>query len=216
MRARPASPTARASLTLRPPPLCAVVAGSRRMSPADQESSYRAIECLIATYAELVDDGDFAAVGRLLAEASFTGGAGAVTGGDAIEKTLRDIVILHDDGTPRTKHVTTNLAIEVDEDAPEQRCPVRTSPRYRRCLTLRSNPSSAANAGCRSNAVKRPQLKRRSLPPGNSHGLRRNLRSSGSCRTSFTAPAGLDRALRGPRPRCGGRTRRPRLTPRCG
>ena len=29
---------------------------------------------------------------------------------------LRDNVIVYDDGTPRTKHVTTNLAIEVDED----------------------------------------------------------------------------------------------------
>jgi hypothetical protein len=28
------------------------------VSPADQESSYRAIESLIALYAELVDDGD--------------------------------------------------------------------------------------------------------------------------------------------------------------
>ena len=87
------------------------------MNPADHESSYRAIERLIATYAELVDDGDFAAVGRLLADATFTGGAGAVSGGDAIEKMLRDIVIVYDDGTPRTKHVTTNLAIEVDEEA---------------------------------------------------------------------------------------------------
>ena len=87
------------------------------MSPADQESSYRAIERLIATYAELVDDGDFAAVGRLLADATFTGGAGSVSGRDAIEKMLRDNVIVYDDGTPRTKHVTTNLAIEVDEEA---------------------------------------------------------------------------------------------------
>jgi len=77
------------------------------MSPADQESSYRAIERLIATYAGLVDDGDFAAVGRLLANATFTGGAGAVSGGDAIEKMLRDNVIVYDDGTPRTKHITT-------------------------------------------------------------------------------------------------------------
>ena len=30
---------------------------------------------------------------------------------------LRDNVIIYDDGTPRTKHVTTNLAIEVDEEA---------------------------------------------------------------------------------------------------
>ena len=64
-----------------------------------------------------MDDGDFAAVGRLLAEGTFTGGAGAVSGGDAVEKMLRDNVIVYDDGTPRTKHVTTNLAIDVDEDA---------------------------------------------------------------------------------------------------
>jgi 3-phenylpropionate/cinnamic acid dioxygenase small subunit len=87
------------------------------MSPVEQESSYRAIESLIATYAELVDDGDFAAVGLLLADATFTGGAGSVSGRDAIEKMLRDNVIVYDDGTPRTKHITTNLAIEVDDEA---------------------------------------------------------------------------------------------------
>ena len=86
------------------------------MSPADQESSYRAIESLIASYAELVDDGDFAAVGVLLADATFTGGAGSVSGSDAIEKMLRDNVVVYDDGTPRTKHVVTNLAIDVDEE----------------------------------------------------------------------------------------------------
>src|SRR6266567_6259471 len=85
------------------------------MSLADRESSYRAIENLIATYAELVDDGDFAAVGILLADATFTGGTGPVSGRDAIEKMLRDNLIVYDDGTPRTKHVTTNLAIDVDE-----------------------------------------------------------------------------------------------------
>jgi 3-phenylpropionate/cinnamic acid dioxygenase small subunit len=87
------------------------------MIPPDPSSSYWAIETLIATYAELVDDGDFAGVGALLAEAIFTGGAGSVSGRDAIEKMLRDSVIVYDDGTPRTKHVTTNLAIEVNEEA---------------------------------------------------------------------------------------------------
>ena len=87
------------------------------MSPADRESSYRAIERLIATYADLVDDGDFAAVGQLLADATFTGGAGTISGGDAIERMLRDNVIIYDDGTPRTKHLITNLAIEVDEES---------------------------------------------------------------------------------------------------
>jgi len=42
--------------------------------------------------------------------------AWSVTGRDAIEKMLRDNVIVYADGTPRTKHVTTNLAIEVDEE----------------------------------------------------------------------------------------------------
>ena len=87
------------------------------MSPGDPESSYRAIESLIATYAERVDDGDFAADGLLLADAAFSVGAGSVSGRGAIEKMLRDNVIVYDDGTPRTKHVTTNLAIKVDERA---------------------------------------------------------------------------------------------------
>jgi 3-phenylpropionate/cinnamic acid dioxygenase small subunit len=87
------------------------------MSSGDRESSYRAIERLIATYAELVDDGDFAAVGVLMADATFTGSAGSLNGGDAIEKMLRDNVIVYDGGTPRTKHITTNLAIDVDEDS---------------------------------------------------------------------------------------------------
>lgn len=87
------------------------------MSPSGEQSSYRAIENLIAAYAELVDDGDFEGVARLLADATFTGGAGSVSGGAAIEKVLRDNVIIYDDGTPRTKHLITNLAIEVDEQA---------------------------------------------------------------------------------------------------
>ena len=82
----------------------------------DPPSSYRAIENLIASYAELVDDGDFAGVGMLLADATFTGGAGSVSGRAAIEELLRDSLIVYEDGTPRTKHVTTNIVIEVDEE----------------------------------------------------------------------------------------------------
>lgn len=85
--------------------------------PIDSSSSYRAIENLIATYAELVDAGDFAGVGALLADATFTGGAGSVRGGDAIEKMLRDNLIVYGDGTPRTKHLVTNVTIELDDQA---------------------------------------------------------------------------------------------------
>jgi 3-phenylpropionate/cinnamic acid dioxygenase small subunit len=80
-------------------------------------SVYRAIENLIATYAELVDDGDFAGLGTLLADAIFTGSGAPVSGSAAIEKMFRDTLIVYDDGTPRTKHVTTNLIIEADEEA---------------------------------------------------------------------------------------------------
>ncbi|SEB29390.1 nuclear transport factor 2 family protein [Streptomyces melanosporofaciens] len=85
--------------------------------PADPTLSYRAIENLIARYAELVDYGDFAGLGTLLADATFTGVGEPVSGRDAIEKMFHDTLIVYADGTPRTQHVTTNVAIEVDEQA---------------------------------------------------------------------------------------------------
>ncbi|GAA0396407.1 nuclear transport factor 2 family protein [Streptomyces luteireticuli] len=83
--------------------------------PAEPALSHRAIENLIARYAELVDDGDFAGLGTLLADATFIGSGEPVSGHQAIEKMFRDTLILHADGTPRTQHVITNIAIEVDE-----------------------------------------------------------------------------------------------------
>ena len=85
--------------------------------PAGLPSSDRAVENLIAAYAELVDDGDFAGLGALLAEATFTGSGAPVSGPGAIEKMFTDMLIVYADGTPRTRHVTTNVAIEVDEEA---------------------------------------------------------------------------------------------------
>jgi 3-phenylpropionate/cinnamic acid dioxygenase small subunit len=94
---------------------------SRRATPkavaTEQTSHHRAIENLIAAYAECVDDGDFAGVGVLLEDATFTGSSGSIRGADAIETMLRDNVILYEDGTPRTKHVTTNVVIEVDDQS---------------------------------------------------------------------------------------------------
>jgi ketosteroid isomerase-like protein len=86
-------------------------------APAIPASSPRAIENLIATYAELVDNGDFAGVGILLAEATFIGRGVPVSGRDAIEKMLRESVIVYEDGTPCTKHLVTNIVVEVDEEA---------------------------------------------------------------------------------------------------
>lgn len=81
--------------------------------------SYVAIADLVHTYAERVDAGDFEGVADLFAYAEVT-----VEGSDAVHRGRAEVLDLyrrstrlHDDGTPRTKHVTTNLLIEVDDAA---------------------------------------------------------------------------------------------------
>ncbi|WP_318306454.1 nuclear transport factor 2 family protein [Amycolatopsis solani] len=74
---------------------------------------YRALANLIFSYAALVDAGDFAGVGELFAHGSFVGSGGSSFGAAAVERMLRETVIVYEDGTPRTKHVTTNVAVEV-------------------------------------------------------------------------------------------------------
>ncbi|MTE17201.1 nuclear transport factor 2 family protein [Nocardia aurantiaca] len=76
-----------------------------------------AVTNLITTYAELVDAGDFTGVGALFANATFTSSGTTITGGENLEKMFRATVILYDDGTPRTHHATTNIAIEFDDES---------------------------------------------------------------------------------------------------
>ncbi|MGW5717516.1 nuclear transport factor 2 family protein [Amycolatopsis sp. NPDC003865] len=76
---------------------------------------YRALENLVYSYASLVDAGDFDGVGELFADGAFIGSVGYFRGAE-VARMLRDTVIVYDNGTPRTKHVTTNLALEVDGD----------------------------------------------------------------------------------------------------
>lgn len=89
------------------------------MSAASEIDRYsasdRAIQNLIATYAELIDSGDFEGVGRLLEHARF--GEGKVRGADALKEMFEKSVITYEDGTPRTKHVTTNTILDVDDPA---------------------------------------------------------------------------------------------------
>ena len=81
-------------------------------------SSQREIENLLAKYAELVDSGDFEQIGALLDSCTFTlNDRPPVRGAAAIVRLAREAIVVHDDGTPRTKHVTTNINLEIDEDA---------------------------------------------------------------------------------------------------
>ncbi|MDT0466447.1 nuclear transport factor 2 family protein [Streptomyces gibsoniae] len=83
----------------------------------DAATDSLAVTSLIARYAELVDTGDFAGVGALFADAVFVGSGAPAEGREAVERMLRGTVILYEDGTPRTHHATTNIAVTVDEKA---------------------------------------------------------------------------------------------------
>jgi SnoaL-like domain len=81
-------------------------------------TSERQIENLIATYSFLVDGGNFEQLGELLADCKLTlGGGPAVTGKEAIATLAKAALMVYEDGTPHTRHITTNLLIEVDESA---------------------------------------------------------------------------------------------------
>jgi 3-phenylpropionate/cinnamic acid dioxygenase small subunit len=77
-----------------------------------------AISSLIYTYAELIDAGDFAGIGELFGRAtlSFEGYGDAVSGAGAIEALYTNSTRRYEDGTPRTKHVMTNVIVEVADD----------------------------------------------------------------------------------------------------
>ncbi len=77
------------------------------------------IQNLVHRYAELIDGGDFDGLGALLARAD-VGSADSplsLSGHDAVVAMFTSTTRRYPDGTPRTKHVTTNLIIEVDEEA---------------------------------------------------------------------------------------------------
>jgi hypothetical protein len=84
-----------------------------------------AIANLVYSYAERVDLGDFDGVGELFSVATYRAASrGRITTmpGAEVASVLRSMVITGDDGTPGTKHVTTNLIVEVDEQAGTATC----------------------------------------------------------------------------------------------
>ncbi len=74
---------------------------------------------LIARYAELIDNGDFEGLGDLLSRAAVgsVDSEALLTGRDALVALFTSTTRRYPDGTPGTKHVTTNLILEIDDDA---------------------------------------------------------------------------------------------------
>jgi 3-phenylpropionate/cinnamic acid dioxygenase small subunit len=81
-------------------------------------NSARTIENLIFAYAEFVDAGDLDSVASLFSDAviGVEGMSEGLRGQEKILGLLRSTIRIHEDGTPRTKHVTTNVQIEVDDE----------------------------------------------------------------------------------------------------
>ena len=80
-------------------------------------SDHDAITTLIYTYAERMDAGDLEGVAQLFADATLRSNQRAEVrrSTEAVLETFRSSVVLHD-GVPCTKHVTTNVIIDVDAE----------------------------------------------------------------------------------------------------
>lgn len=95
-------------------------------NPPMASDDWHAVETLIMTYAERVDLGDYEGVAALFAHATYRAEhGGEITsqeGSAAVLATFEGMVRRYDDGTPRTKHVTTNVMVEVDGDTATSRC----------------------------------------------------------------------------------------------
>lgn len=76
-----------------------------------------ALTALLYDYARRIDSGDLAGVGELLRYARIeVPPDGTVITGEQLAERFRRSIILYDDGTPRTKHVISNVTADVDDD----------------------------------------------------------------------------------------------------
>jgi len=80
-----------------------------------------AISRLLFTYAARVDAGDFEGVSHLFEHATYRAvlgdEIGVRTGAAEVQEQFEHITLRHEDGTPSTKHVITNVIVDVDENA---------------------------------------------------------------------------------------------------
>ena len=76
---------------------------------------------LLYRYAELVDAADFDGVGELFARGAYGLPTATVAGGAPLAGLMRRSIVFHD-GRMGTKHLTTNLLIEVVDDRSSATC----------------------------------------------------------------------------------------------
>ena len=64
----------------------------------------------------MIDSGDFDGIGELFAHAMLGSGDSAIRGGDELVSMLKRLVRTYEGGTTGTKHIVTNLVVEVAAD----------------------------------------------------------------------------------------------------
>jgi 3-phenylpropionate/cinnamic acid dioxygenase small subunit len=81
--------------------------------------SYHAITTLLYRYAECIDAADFDGIGVLFANAKITneGYDAEIAGAEAVANLYRSTNRVHDDGTLRTRHLTSNVIVDIDDAA---------------------------------------------------------------------------------------------------
>ena len=86
----------------------------------------QAISNVMFRYAELIDQGDFGGAGALFTHGRFRAitpdGIRTAEGADAITRQLASTVRRYGDGTPRTRHITTNLIVESGAEPDTMTC----------------------------------------------------------------------------------------------
>jgi 3-phenylpropionate/cinnamic acid dioxygenase small subunit len=89
--------------------------------------SYHAITSLMFRYAECVDAADFDGIALLFERGQITneGVPGAIVGPDAVRQLYERTNRVHDDGTTRTRHVNSNVIVDIDDDG--ERASARSS-----------------------------------------------------------------------------------------
>ena len=94
------------------------------------------VRSLLGSYCRLIDAGDFAGVGALMARAVLCteDGTPIATGADEVARLYAGLVRLHEDGTPGTQHVVANSVFE----EPRADGSVRATSSY---LVFQSTPS---------------------------------------------------------------------------
>ena len=75
---------------------------------------------LIYRYAELIDAGDLAGVGELFSHGRICGVENGppdsvFAGAAGVRQMYEKVVRIYDDGTPKTKHNTSNVQLEIDD-----------------------------------------------------------------------------------------------------